>query len=331
MLAAPALFGGRPLRLPVVDAVFTDASSSLFAPRARTLRVLREVGTPFAGLLREAREVERGRPGPRDVERGRPGPREVERARVVPREVERGRPGPRDVERVRLAAREVERARVVPREVERARVVPREVERARVAPFEVERGRPGPREVERPRPRDLEGELLVPAPLSSSSTSLRVRLRPRGVERERRPTPRQLSLTHEVSLSFCGVESARKRARLRSVCSGNQKSDEGRLKSRRDWAYSMLSLVAPAVRRALVAIAFDAFAAASVGGLKGSCTFPACASDTLDHGAIIVMCNEAASICILDLDIVRVAPDAVHARWGCYLGEEIAEVRECVA
>ena len=82
----------------------------------------------------------------------------------------------------------------------------------------------------------------------------------------------------------------------------------------------MLPLVAPPVRRALIAIALDGLPAASPEGLVYGAfggTDLARAADALYFGTLVVMGDEAGAVGVLDVGEVFMAADAMaHGRRG---------------
>jgi hypothetical protein len=143
------------------------------------------------------------------------------------------------------------------------------------------------------------------------STSLRLRVRlwrtPRVARGSWERMPSQFFRRHETSLSCWGVESARNRARLTSVCRPHQRSVE----TLPDRTYRVFPFVAPPIRWALIPISFDGLPAALPKRLVLR-TFPSSRpTHALDQRALVVMGYETAPIVVLDVHILLVATDAV--------------------
>jgi hypothetical protein len=118
-------------------------------------------------------------------------------------------------------------------------------------------------------------------------------------------------------MSFAGVESARKRARLVSVCDSVVAEQSSQHMRVRRFSPSMTHrvhpLVAPSVGWAKVAVTFNCLIAAPKERLVlAAATRPA---DPLDIGAVVIVRHAARAVCILDFRVVCMAPDTVE-EWG---------------
>lgn len=83
----------------------------------------------------------------------------------------------------------------------------------------------------------------------------------------------------------------------------------------------MLPFVAPTVRGTFASVSFCYFTAATPKRLvfrPDLCSpLRSAAADPLYFGAVVVVRYQAASVVVLDVDVVFVAANTVQLRWGC--------------